>query len=191
MIFASPPQTFGDMHMIGNLHFGLVCASGWEEWLIRFGSETCEEDTSMSHMSHPQLGSLILSASSAKTRIVEYGFAVRCGSSQPLWETTRSFTSTCAASYNFPAIHKSRRGCSQWLLFWFFSISSACPAFIYLKSLCVRERWNRGRTCRRGLIDLVMLSSNAVCTIVRGLTPSFPDLIWLWNDQTGTIWLSA
>lgn len=130
MIFASPPQTFRGMHMIGNVHFWFVCASGWEEWLILFGSETCEEDTSMSHMNHPQLGSLILSASSAKTRIVEYGFAVRCGSSKPLWESTRTFTSTCAASYNFPGIHKSRRGCSQWLLFCFFSISSACPAFI-------------------------------------------------------------
>lgn len=75
------------------------------------------KSTSMSHMSHPQLGSLILPfASSAKTSRVECGALVRCCSSHPLWKSTRSFTSTSANFYNFPAIHKSRNGCSQWLL---------------------------------------------------------------------------
>lgn len=141
MIFASPAQTLRGMHMIGNLHFWLVCASGWEEWLILFGLETCEEGTGMSHMNHPQLGSLILSfASSAKTSIVEYGVAVRCGSSQPLWQSTRSFTSTCATFYNFPAIHKSRSRCSQWLLLF---CSQLALSFLlsYISNPCA---WGKG-----------------------------------------------
>lgn len=43
MIFVSPPQTLRGMNVMGKLHFWLVCASGREEWLILFGSETCEE----------------------------------------------------------------------------------------------------------------------------------------------------
>lgn len=53
------------------------------------GPETCEEDTSMPHVNHAQLGNLIFSlASSAKSSTVKCGMAIRCGSSQPLWENT-------------------------------------------------------------------------------------------------------
>lgn len=36
-----------------------------------------------------------------------------------------------------------------------------------------------------------MVSLNVACTVVRSLTPIFPDLIGLWNNQRGTIRLRA
>lgn len=99
----------------------LACVCLWVKGVVdSFWLRDLWRSTSMSHMNHPQLGSLILPfASSAKTSIVECGVVVRWCSSHTLWKSKRSFTSTSVTFYNFPAIHKSRSGCSQWLLPWF------------------------------------------------------------------------
>lgn len=175
-----------------------TCISGmcvplpWKEQLILFGSETCEEDTSMYCMNHVKLGSLMLSSSSSvKTSRAEYVIRVSCDSSQSLQESIRSFTSTHAAFYNFPATHKSRSVFSQCCFSGLFSVSFASPACLYLKLMYMRERWSRQITSRRKLVDLATRSVGVACTVARSLTPDFPGLIWLWNDQADTIWLDT
>lgn len=91
--------------------------------------------TSVSHMNHLQLGSLILPfASSAKTSIVECGVVVGCGSSHPLWKSTRSFTSTNTTFYNFPSIHKRRNGCSPVAALLFCSQPALCFLLSYISN---------------------------------------------------------
>ena len=161
MFFASPPQTLRGMYAMGNLLFWLACASGREEWLILFGSEAGEEDRSMSDMSRPWLGSLILSlASGAETSTAGYGVAVGCGSAWPLGEAPEASLPPVPLPTVLLPSTKAGVGvpsaCSPVL----FSVSSAFPASVYLKSMRVRERWDRGGTHSRGLIDLAMVSLN-------------------------------